>query len=159
MERLKKSDIEIIRHFLSSIAYRFKKAINNCPEKYIHLKIGKDVRTPAQILNHITHVLLYAKSELENKPNDKIKEPPILKWEEEINRFYALLNDIDKLLENTENIELEKLKIILQGPLSDVMTHIGQLAMLRRMADDPIVKENFMKAKIDVGGIFQEDDS
>jgi hypothetical protein len=37
---------------------------------------------------------------------------------------------------------------LLQGPFSDVMTHVGQLALLRRLADDPIPPENFVYADI-----------
>ena len=37
---------------------------------------------------------------------------------------------------------------LLQGPISDAMTHAGQLAMLRRMAGSPIPSENFIFADI-----------
>lgn len=36
----------------------------------------------------------------------------------------------------------------LHGPLSDAMTHAGQLAMLRRMAGSPVASENFIFATI-----------
>lgn len=35
---------------------------------------------------------------------------------------------------------------LLQGPLSDAMTHAGQLAMLRRLAGIAIPPENFFSA-------------
>jgi len=38
---------------------------------------------------------------------------------------------------------------LLQGPLSDAMTHAGQLAMLRRLAGNPVAPENFIVADID----------
>jgi len=38
---------------------------------------------------------------------------------------------------------------MLQGPLSDAMTHAGQLAILRRLAGDPVPPENFIVANID----------
>jgi len=37
---------------------------------------------------------------------------------------------------------------LLQGPLSDAMTHAGQLAMLRRLAGTPVPPENFIVADI-----------
>jgi hypothetical protein len=37
---------------------------------------------------------------------------------------------------------------MLQGPFADAMTHAGQLAMLRRLAGDPVAPENFIVAKI-----------
>ena len=38
---------------------------------------------------------------------------------------------------------------LLQGPLSDAMTHAGQLAMLRRLVGSPVPPENFIVAEID----------
>lgn len=35
-----------------------------------------------------------------------------------------------------------------QGPLSDAMTHAGQLAMLRRLVGSPVPSENFIFAEI-----------
>jgi hypothetical protein len=40
---------------------------------------------------------------------------------------------------------------LLQGPLADAMTHIGQLAILRRLASSPIPKESFDEAVIRPG--------
>jgi hypothetical protein len=37
---------------------------------------------------------------------------------------------------------------LLQGPFADVMTHVGQLGMLRRLADAPVAPENFIYADI-----------
>ena len=37
---------------------------------------------------------------------------------------------------------------LLQGPLADAMTHVGQLAMLRRLAGDPVPSENFIHAQV-----------
>jgi len=37
---------------------------------------------------------------------------------------------------------------LLQGPFADTMTHVGQLAMLRRLADSPVAPENFIYADI-----------
>jgi hypothetical protein len=37
---------------------------------------------------------------------------------------------------------------MLQGPFSDAMTHVGQLAMLRRLAGSPVPPENFVFAAI-----------
>lgn len=36
-----------------------------------------------------------------------------------------------------------------QGPLSDAMTHAGQLAMLRRLHGSPVPPENFIEAHVD----------
>ncbi|WP_409343351.1 hypothetical protein [Paenibacillus sp. MBLB4367] len=123
-----------------------EKAILNAPDDYPNLEIGKGVRKPIVILSHISFVLTCAHSVFHHY--DQIEELEIGTWEEEINRFYKIVGILDKAiamgLPDREKIA-EKL---LQGPLSDVMTHIGQLALLRRMADAPIHKENFFEANI-----------
>jgi hypothetical protein len=40
---------------------------------------------------------------------------------------------------------------ILQGPLSDAMTHVGQIALLRRMAGSSVRGQNFMAADVEIG--------
>jgi hypothetical protein len=37
---------------------------------------------------------------------------------------------------------------LLQGPFADAMTHVGQLAMLRRLAGAPVPPEDFSEAEI-----------
>ena len=38
-----------------------------------------------------------------------------------------------------------------QGPIADALTHVGQIAMLRRMAGSPVRGENYFKAEISAG--------
>jgi hypothetical protein len=42
---------------------------------------------------------------------------------------------------------------VLQGPMSDVMAHIGQLLMLRRLVDSLAKSENFIYADIRKGAL------
>ena len=44
----------------------------------------------------------------------------------------------------------------LQGPLSDAMTHAGQLAILRRLAGSPVPSENFIHAHGSVDNLSAE---
>ena len=61
-----------------------------------------------------------------------------------------MLADLGALLER-DGPMLEEMtpERLLQGPFSDAMTHAGQLALLRRLAGDPVAPENFVVAKID----------
>ena len=140
---------EMLRHFLASIAYRATKAIKNAPEAYPSLDIGKRVRTPLGILHHITGVLTYAHSFFEHYDTTHLG---IESWDAEVEEFYNILSKLDKSLQeqNPNKVTQEQL---LQGPLSDSMAHIGQLLMLRRMADSPIPSENFIYADIRKGEV------
>jgi hypothetical protein len=42
---------------------------------------------------------------------------------------------------------------LLQGPVADALTHVGQLAMLRRLAGSPTRGENFYVAAIAAGQV------
>ena len=42
---------------------------------------------------------------------------------------------------------------LFQGPIADALTHVGQIAMLRRMAGCKIRGENYVKAIIEAGRV------
>jgi hypothetical protein len=135
-----------LRHFLEVIRYRCSKSIKSCPVHFPDLDVGSGIRKPIEIVAHMSFVLRCAQSVFEDIELNK----DMMTWEEEVTQFY---NELDKLenyvaqgLPNRERI-VEKL---LQGPLSDVMTHVGQLAMLRRLGGDPIPDESFFDANISV---------
>ena len=43
-----------------------------------------------------------------------------------------------------------------QGPIADALTHVGQLAILRRMASAPVKGEDYFKADIAAGRVGSE---
>jgi hypothetical protein len=141
------AEVDILRHFLASIAYHATKAIKNAPDNYPELDMGMGVRRPMEILNHISSVLTYAHSFYDNYDSTWLENEP---WKEEVNRFYQILTRLDRSIQ-------EKIpkgvtyKQILQGPFSDAMAHTGQLLMLRRLAGSPVPSENFIYADIEIG--------
>ena len=40
---------------------------------------------------------------------------------------------------------------LFQGPVADALTHVGQIAMLRRMAGGPVKGENYFVAEVVCG--------
>ena len=143
---------ELYRHTLATIAYRFQKSVRNAKPDYPVFEAGEGVRKPIDILHHMRLVLEYAKAIFTQQ--ERLK-PNRLTWEEEINHFHDLLEELDESLVNLE-IEESILKKALQGPLSDVLTHIGQLATLRRLSGDPISGESYVKANIQVQNLGKD---
>jgi len=143
---------EMLRHFLASIAYHATKAIKNAPDDYPELYIGKGVRTPKHILHHITGVLSYAHSFYEHYDTTHFEDKP---WEEEVAHFYETLSDLDGSMKERRPREVTEEQLI-QGPLSDSMAHVGQLLILRRLADSPVPSENFIHAEIRIGAVGPE---
>ena len=74
-------------------------------------------------------------------------------WDENIERFFALLKQLDTLLATNAPLRRYNDERMLQGPLADAMTHVGQLAMIRRMYGSPTTGENFAEAGIQVGDV------
>lgn len=139
------SNRKLLLHYLASIAYHIQKAIRNAPDEYWKFSAGNNVRTPEEILIHMTGLLGYIKTLF----NSGVYKPePLPDIQEEISRFHKLLEEVAELLDNDSELrEVTELQL-LQGPLSDIMTHIGQLSMLRRLYGDPVPPENFIDADI-----------
>jgi hypothetical protein len=139
---------DLLRHFLAALAYRCRKVVLGAPKDFGDFDAGHGVRKPSEILSHMSGVLIHAHSFL--APSENIRMP-LGTWEEEVERFFRILSELDKSLESGMQWNGRTEEQILQGPLADAMTHIGQLAMLRRMASSPIAKESFDEAAIRPG--------
>ena len=45
---------------------------------------------------------------------------------------------------------------LFQGPVADALTHVGQIALLRRLAGGAVRGENYFKAEVAVGRVGAE---
>jgi len=142
----------ILRHILSTISYRLTKSLNDIEIDFFMFQPSNGVRKPIEIVYHMSYVLSYCIGEIIQKEPEK---PVNVNTEEEIKRFFILLKNTDKLIEES-NLTLDTSLKLIQGPLADILTHVGQIAMLRRFYNKPITGEDFMKAKIKVGNIDRE---
>ncbi len=131
-----------IQHFLKVLSYRFEKAIHNAAESYPKHASGHGIRTPLELLGHMNGVLEFAISSLKNQPRRNIPEQS---WQEQITLYYEKLKELNQLMQEN-SFDTDTLERILQGPLADAMTHIGQLAMMRRLANSAIAGENYFAA-------------
>jgi hypothetical protein len=136
----------LIRHFLAALAYRTQKALRNAPPEFGDFRAGADVRTPAELVRHMTSVLSYARAFF---IGGRYRPTPLPSLPDEVTRFHEMIQDLARRLENDSEI-LSGIteEQLLQGPFSDAMTHAGQLAMLRRLAGSPVPPENFIDANI-----------
>ncbi len=137
----------LLRHFLASLAYRTQKALRGAPPDFGKFQAGGDVRTPAELVRHMTSVLGYARTYF---VGGSYRPDPLPTLEKEIERFHEMLEDVSNRIESgTAFMQGMTAERLLQGPFSDAMTHAGQLAMLRRLAGIPVPPENFIVADID----------
>jgi hypothetical protein len=135
----------LLRHFLAGLAYRTQKALRGAPEDFSEFRAPHLVRTPHELVRHMDSVLGYARTFLIGGAY----RPPVLPgFAETVAHFHETLADLARLLEAGTEFQGITAEVLLQGPLSDAMTHVGQLAMLRRLAGTPVPPENFVFAAI-----------
>jgi hypothetical protein len=136
----------LLRHTLATLAYRATRAIEGASESFADFDGAG--RTPRIILAHMGDLLDWALSMAEGSTSWQNSAPQ--GWEEEKQRFYRSLKAFDTYLCLGAPIHAE-LERLLQGPVIDALTHVGQIAMLRRLAGCPTRGENFFVADIAVG--------
>jgi hypothetical protein len=135
----------LLRHFLAALAYRTQKALRDAPDGFGDFRAGEGVRTPAELVRHMTSVLGYARTFF---IGGQYRPQPLPSLSEEIKRFHEMLEELARHIEaGTPLLESMSAERLLQGPFSDAMTHAGQLAM-RRLAGVPVPPENFIVADV-----------
>ena len=135
----------MLLHFLGALAYRTQKALRDAPANFGEFHAGHDVRTPTRLVRHMTSVLGYARTYF---VGGQYRPEPLPSLEAESARFHDMLKDVAIHLEQGTELRGIRPEQLLHGPFADAMTHVGQLAMLRRLADAPVPPENFVLADI-----------
>lgn len=148
-------DRALLRHFLAAIAYRTQKALRDAPDHYPAFSAGHRARTPVEILRHMTSLMGYTRT-LFLGGSYPVSPDPLPTFAAEIARFHEMVAAVGELLDAGAPLRDISLPQLLQGPFADTMTHVGQLAMLRRLADAPVPPENFIFAEIDSGRLGPE---
>jgi hypothetical protein len=141
---------ELLRHALATVAYRAGKAIRNAPVEFSDFHAAADVRTPGQILAHIGDLMDWALSIAAGKREWHDSKP--LAWEKEVERFFTALKKFDDYLASNETVHTTPEKLF-QGPIADALTHVGQIAILRRLAGEPLKGESYYDAEIALGRV------
>ncbi|MDA3860764.1 MAG: hypothetical protein PF445_06020 [Melioribacteraceae bacterium] len=140
---------EYLRHTLSTIEYRLQKILENTVMGFGNFSLSHGSRTPNEIINHMYHVLSATRIYLLTEKHNK-ELPEKLSFELEIDRFNLELKNIDSVLAE-KDLGIDYTKRLLQGPFSDILTHVGQIAMLSRLFGNPIKGEDFSSAFISTG--------
>ena len=139
-----------LRHILATIAYRGAKAVRNAGPSFADYRAAETSRTPAKILAHVGDLMDWGLAMSEGRREWHDSAP--LAWEKEGERFFTALEKFDDYLASEKPLQVSAEKLF-QSALADALTHIGQIAMLRRMAGVPIKGENYYVAEITTGRV------
>jgi hypothetical protein len=139
-----------LRHTLATIAYRAAKVERYAPPGFGTFQLGKNARTPVEIVAHLADLFDWALSMASGKSEWVQSKPGA--WRKEVERFHASLLAFDRYLASDASLGVTPEELF-QGPVSDALTHIGQIAILRRQDNSPVRSEVYVKADIAPGRV------
>ena len=140
----------MLRHTVATVAYRGGKAVRDAPASFATYSADLSPRTPAKILAHIGDLFDWALTQARGA--EAWTESTPLEWEREVERFFAALQRFDDYLASDAPLATTPERIF-QGAVADALTHVGQLAMLRRLAGARMKSENYSRAEIVPGRV------
>ena len=144
---------EVLRHLVATVAYRGGIAVSSAPEGFAVFRVAEGVRAPGEILAHIGDLLEGSLHLLRGEMVYLASTP--LPWGEEVSRFFSAAKRLDAYLASDAPLACPVEKLI-QGPIGDALTHVGQIVMLRRVAGSPVRAESYFTAEIVPGLIGEE---
>jgi hypothetical protein len=147
------SSRQLLRHALATAAYRAGKALRGAPAGFADVRASETTRSAVEILAHMGDLFDWALTLVQGAQKWNVANP--LPWEKETARFFAALEALDAHLASDAPLGCPAEKL-LQAPIADALTHIGQIAMLRRIAGGPMRGENYFAAEIVAGRVGGE---
>jgi hypothetical protein len=139
---------ELLRHAVATLAYRAARALEGAPDHFAGFEGAG--RLPVQILAHMGDLFDWALSAAVGQERWHATQPRA--WADEKQRFFESLQTFDAFLATGGALHAP-VEQLLQGPVADALTHVGQLAMLRRLSGSPTYGESFYDAEIRAGQV------
>jgi hypothetical protein len=141
----------LLRHMVATLAYRGAKVLRDAPSGFGDFHAPGVKNAPRVLLAHVVDLIDWARRGCEGDEDAYVTSKPTT-WEAEVARFFAALEGLDRAAQASTPIEVPLTRLF-QAPIADALTHIGQLALLRRMAGAPVLGESYRKAEIVAGRI------
>ena len=140
----------MLRQLVATLAYRAAKVLRDAPPDFATFHVDPSARRPVQIVAHLADLMSWGVTLAHGDYVWKAEGSD--NWTTEVGRFFDGLAALDRALEHRALPEDAEQKLI-QGPLADALTHVGQLAMLRGMSGSPIRPESYARADIVIGRV------
>lgn len=137
-----------LRHALATLVYRAAKTLREAPPDFSSFRPGKDSRSAGEILAHLCDLMDWVLTQARGQERWHNSKPAA--WTADTDRFFAAATAFDEYLASGEKLHAAPEKLF-QGAIADSLTHVGQIAMLRRLAGGPVRGENYSVAKIESG--------
>jgi len=142
-----------LRQLAATLAYRAAKVLRDVPPDFPHRAFGETTRQPVRIVAHMADLMAWGVSMASGGKEWKAEGGD--DWTTEVDRFFSGLAALDAALA-ADGPFAGSIDKLIQGPLADALTHVGQLALLRGMAGVPVRPESYAKAKIEPGRVGRD---
>jgi len=140
----------VLRHIVATLAYRASKVLRDVPPSFAQFSSGPGTRRPVQILEHLGDLMAWGLRMAEREYLWRAEGSG--DWNTELRRFFDGLAALDRFLASDAPLG-HPAEMLIQGPLADALTHVGQLAMLRGAAGIPVRPESYARAQIVAGRV------
>ena len=148
------TDVEVLRHLAATLAYRAAKVLRDVPAEFATTQLGAATRQPLLIVAHMADLMAWAVTLARGEYTWKAGGGG--DWAIEVDRFFNGLAELDAELDKAASVPPGSVEKLIQGPLADALTHVGQLALLRGMAGAPVRPESYARADIAAGRVGRD---
>jgi hypothetical protein len=138
----------VLRHLAATLAYRAAKVLRDAPPEFAARSFDPATRRPVRIVAHMADLMAWAITLARGEYAWTAAGSD--DWNAEVQRFFTGLTALDEVL-SKEGPFKGSMEQLIQGPLADALTHVGQLAMLRGMAGVPVRPESYARAQVVAG--------
>src|SRR5262249_36714975 len=132
--------------------YRAGKVLRDAPPGFTDYRPGPTSRSAGEILAHLGDLIDWAISIAEGQ--QRWNNAPVGDWDTDVDRFFAGLARFDAVV--AAGVRSGTAEQLFQGPVADALTHVGQLAMMRRLAGTAVKGENYYVAEISEGRVGRD---
>jgi len=144
---------DVVRVLSATLAYRAAKVLRDVPVGFDMMTVAASARRPVQIVAHLADLMAWGTSLA--RGGYVWKAAGSEDWSIEVQRFFDGLAALDREIA-TAPPSAESVVQLIQGPLADALTHVGQLAMLRGIHGAPVRPESYARAEIVPGRVGLE---
>ncbi len=141
---------ELLRHLVATLAFRGGIAIADTPDNFSEFRAAENARSAGEILAHIGDLIQGSLYLMEGEL--VYLQSPAQSWTDDVKRFFTVIEEFDSYLASDAPLA-QPIEKILQGPIADALTHVGQIVMLRRLAGKPIRAESYFTVEIKAGDV------
>jgi hypothetical protein len=144
---------ELLRHLCATLAFRGVIAIADAPETFAEFRAGEQARSAGEILAHIGDLIQGSLSLMKGEFVYLQSSPQ--SWTEDVKRFFTAVQEFDSYLASDAPLA-QPVEKIMQGPIADALTHVGQIVLLRRLTGSPVRVESYFTVEIKAGEVVEK---